>query len=327
MMAEQVIHEMISAFAVGCMDKENYINFKDYIDSDGELPYRELGELQSLISMIPLLLELELPDIKLKDNVAKKLITMQGEIKAKLKEDKTKTALPRVESSPGPETIQKSKVTKEFITEAFEKSNHNKEIPQKKSKVIERKLGSSIIMWIGFAFILLLLIVTAYSLYDMNKSLNTEVVGLRNEISLLQDDISSNRDFIKNYNLLIEFFSYKDIAVIDLSPAEEKSAASGKLFISYGQLKGLLELNNLPSISPEEAYQLWVVSKGISYSLGVFRPSIEQRYFEISKIPYISKEDFELARITIEPRNGSSSPEGQTQLFGVIVEKPVKKRR
>jgi len=52
-MADKAIHEMISAFAAGCMDKANFVQFKDYINEGGELPDRELGELQNIISMIP----------------------------------------------------------------------------------------------------------------------------------------------------------------------------------------------------------------------------------------------------------------------------------
>ncbi len=83
-MADQIIHEMISAFAAGCMDPDNYAQFKEYLAQGGELPDRELGELQNIVSMIPVILELEQPDAGIKDMVAKKLIGMKDEIKAKL---------------------------------------------------------------------------------------------------------------------------------------------------------------------------------------------------------------------------------------------------
>ncbi len=83
-MADQIVHEMISAFAAGCMDPDNYAQFKEYLIQGGELPDRELGELQNIVSMIPVILELEQPDAAIKDMVAKKLIGMKDEIKAKL---------------------------------------------------------------------------------------------------------------------------------------------------------------------------------------------------------------------------------------------------
>ena len=327
-MPDKVIHEMISAYSIGCMDKENYINFKDYIDAGGELPYRELGEFQNLIAMIPLILELELPDIKLKDTVAKKLIGMQDEIKAKMKEKLTKATGMKTGSTQPPPTqqVKKANLTKEYITESFERSSQKK-AEQKTVKPAVARTGSSWSLWIAFIVVVVLLLGTVFYFKSLNSSLNDDLTNLRSQITDLQDEISSNREFLSNYNSLIEFFIYKDIVVIDLSPADENSNAWGKLFIAYGQLKALLELNNVPALSPDESFQLWIVSKGVSYSLGIFKPAMNQRYFEIPQLPYLSKEELELARLTVEPRDGSEAPQGRTELFGVIAEQPTRRRR
>jgi len=81
-MTNNPIHEMIAAFAAGCMDNENFIQFKDYFKEGGELPKGELGELQNIVSMIPIILDLETPDPALKDKVAKRLIELKDEIKS-----------------------------------------------------------------------------------------------------------------------------------------------------------------------------------------------------------------------------------------------------
>jgi hypothetical protein len=91
---DQAIHEMISAFAIGCMDKANYMQFKDYLSEGGELPQGELGELQNIVSMIPIILDLEAPNPAIKDKVAKRLIGMKEEIKTKIIEEKKKSTRP-----------------------------------------------------------------------------------------------------------------------------------------------------------------------------------------------------------------------------------------
>jgi hypothetical protein len=91
---DHAIYEMIAAFTVGCMDKANFMQFKDYLTEGGELPKGELGELQNIISMVPIILELENPDHSIKDKVAKKLIGMKEEIKTKIIEDKKRTTRP-----------------------------------------------------------------------------------------------------------------------------------------------------------------------------------------------------------------------------------------
>jgi hypothetical protein len=90
-MEDKAIHEMIAAFAVGCMDKDNYVQVKDYLEAGGELPEGELGEMQNIVSMIPVILDLEPPSPEIKDMVAKKLIGIKDEIKAKLINEKKRT--------------------------------------------------------------------------------------------------------------------------------------------------------------------------------------------------------------------------------------------
>lgn len=90
-MVSDPILEMISAFAAGCMDKENFVQFKEYINSGGSLPESELGDLQNIVSMIPVILDLEQPDPAIKDSIAKKLIAMQDEIKTRIREERKKT--------------------------------------------------------------------------------------------------------------------------------------------------------------------------------------------------------------------------------------------
>lgn len=110
-MAEQAIHEMVAAYAVGCMDKQNFVQFKDYMTEGGDLPPGELGELQNLVSMIPVILDLEKPQDSIKDLVATKLIGMKEEIKAKILNDR-KTLVNTFTSGATIASMPESNVTK-----------------------------------------------------------------------------------------------------------------------------------------------------------------------------------------------------------------------
>lgn len=90
-MADQIVHEMIAAFSVGCMDRQNFVQFKEYMQQDGELPEGEMGELQNIVAMIPIILDIEKPHPSIKDKVAKRLIEIKDEIKAKIASER-KTA-------------------------------------------------------------------------------------------------------------------------------------------------------------------------------------------------------------------------------------------
>lgn len=124
-MAEKAIHEMVAAFAVGCMDKQNFVQFKDYIQEGGELPDGELGELQNIIAMIPVILDLEKPHPAIKDMVAKKLIGIKDEIKAKIINERNTivgvnprltTQLGNVTKAPAPPTVKPPANTPTFQT-------------------------------------------------------------------------------------------------------------------------------------------------------------------------------------------------------------------
>ena len=196
-MAEKAIHEMISAFAAGCIDRNNFVNFKDYIDNGGELPYRELGEMQNLMALIPLILEREKPDPKLKEILANKMMGMQNEINAKITKDKIVAKDAKVDILLPTEKFYKSRVSKDELTETYEQNLKNP------PKVYERKLhsdagpnvrqssyrksksGSSFsrfALWMGLGTIAMLLLGAAYYFYDLNKSLMDNAAELREEI-------------------------------------------------------------------------------------------------------------------------------------------------
>ncbi|TSA29436.1 MAG: anti-sigma factor [Ignavibacteriales bacterium] len=141
-MADKALSEMIAAFAAGCMDKQNYMQFKDYMDESGYLPKGELGELQNIISMIPVILDLEKPDPSIKDLVAKKLIGMKEEIKTRIIEEKKKTTAAATKLSKSSINSPKNK-TISFIdrkalttTSAYQFGDDDAQIPipQRKTK-------------------------------------------------------------------------------------------------------------------------------------------------------------------------------------------------
>ena len=82
-MADKAIDQMISAFATGCLDRDNFIQFKKYIQKGGEVPRGEIGEQQNVMALIPTILEIEQPDEIIKEQVAKKIIEIQEKIKTR----------------------------------------------------------------------------------------------------------------------------------------------------------------------------------------------------------------------------------------------------
>ena len=75
--------DLIKAKTLGCLTKDEDAEFKEYMESGEDFPMDVLGEYQNLTAMLPILLQLEVPDSELKDNVARKLYKIIEELKAK----------------------------------------------------------------------------------------------------------------------------------------------------------------------------------------------------------------------------------------------------
>lgn len=90
---EQKLLGLIPAKSLECLDIEDNLFIQSFIDQQKDFPWQELGVYQKIASLLPLALQLEVPDPQLKDSVALKLIKLSEELKAKkLKEEEEELA-------------------------------------------------------------------------------------------------------------------------------------------------------------------------------------------------------------------------------------------
>jgi hypothetical protein len=87
---EQKVIGMLQAKALSCLDDNENNELQEFVDAGHLFPWDKLGEFQNVVSLLPLALELELPDSELKDRVALKLIKLSEQLRASkfLEEDK-----------------------------------------------------------------------------------------------------------------------------------------------------------------------------------------------------------------------------------------------
>lgn len=67
------------AYALGCLDKDDFIQLVEHLESGESFSWQELGEFQNLAALLPSFLRLEEPDVKVKDRVARKLYRLKDE--------------------------------------------------------------------------------------------------------------------------------------------------------------------------------------------------------------------------------------------------------
>jgi len=81
--------DLIKAKTLGCLNKDENAELKEYMESGEDFPWDVLGDYQNLTAMLPILLQLEVPDSELKDNVARKIYKVLEGLKAKQKAEIT----------------------------------------------------------------------------------------------------------------------------------------------------------------------------------------------------------------------------------------------
>lgn len=82
MMDKATAAELIQASALGCLDNSEKKELNEYLDLGGEFPWKEFGEYQNLSSLLPIILELNIPDSSVKDKVARRIYDAIEEQKA-----------------------------------------------------------------------------------------------------------------------------------------------------------------------------------------------------------------------------------------------------
>ena len=72
--------KLIKAKALGCLEQIEDIELSEFMETAEDFPWAELGEYQNLVSLLPLYLPLELPEIEVKDNLGQKLTELRNKL-------------------------------------------------------------------------------------------------------------------------------------------------------------------------------------------------------------------------------------------------------
>ena len=334
-MADNELNEMSSAFALGCMDKKNYRQFKNYVRRGGKLPKGELGDSQNIIALIPTVLHIVAPREELKNKLGVRLIAIQKKIKSLEIEDRRKTRIEfekkhlapnpltkvfdvddkRVNFSGQSKSEKKESITPSLIKEE-EKTSYNpppiiQERPKSKSKSVT-------FLWIFSIILLITILILSYFYFNKTNVLAEENSNFQNQIVKLRADLSRTKNFVNENKEFLEFLNSPNIYFIPLKGMVNKSKESGRLMISFDTGMGFLQLKNMPRIDSDKIYQLWLVSKGGTFSLGTFTITPDISHVKFSEIPYVLEDEIKFFRISQENRDQTDKPSGKTILFGSI---------
>ncbi len=137
---ENEYFEFIFPFSLGCLDENDFLIFREYLNSGEEAGLQELGEFQNLTSLLPIILNIETPTSQTKDNVARRLYKIRDEKRGKSNFNDSQSK--KVIDSQSKKIDQESKVSELFGTK-IDYANDELESQiqeQKDSEALPKKL-------------------------------------------------------------------------------------------------------------------------------------------------------------------------------------------
>ncbi|VAX24619.1 hypothetical protein MNBD_IGNAVI01-1723 [hydrothermal vent metagenome] len=317
------LNEMIAAYAVGCMDKENHSYFKKHKLTGGYLPKGKLGQLQTAISLLPVTLKIIVPPEELKDSLGNNLLDIHKKILEGALPDRRKI-LKREEPVKDIQPIQMPTMAEKPENASVELSpieeDEEPQLELEHEKIEEPKNSLSKLFWF-FNFILLAgLIYFSYLISDETLQLNNKVESMKHQLAKIDLETSTAKTFISEYMEFINFFNNPNIKIVHLIGGKGSPNSSGRLFVSFDAGEGLLDVNKLPALEKDKFYSLWMFNNNVEIPLYSFKITQGQKYIKIPQIPHISTDKVILFRITKEEKADVDKPWGKTYLFGALTE-------
>lgn len=115
----------------------------------------------------------------------------------------------------------------------------------------------------------------------------------------------------------LETKSIQPLPVVALRGTGSAAEATGMLIMSQDRLSGTLVVDELPELSEELVYQLWLIRDGERTSGGIFTVTAKG-YGALELWPGEPLSDYQAFGITIEPAGGSEGPTGERVLAGEL---------
>lgn len=206
---------------------------------------------------------------------------------------------------PSPHKVKKETAS----TDKKTLTNYSERYKPYQAKIPPEKKSSGIMLpLILFLAVTAIAAVFYYLLSDEVKTYKTEVGRLDAELRALSSQLSSKEE-------IQSILESQNVRIINMSGTELNPYGQGKILISFGTMKGYLQLSQMPPLSEGKFYHLWLNVNGSYTSLGLFRPTKPMEYYPFDLPQLISEEDSEFL-LTEEGKDGVLRPSRNIYLTG-----------
>jgi len=312
-------NELIQAYTLGCLNPSEIRDLRKSIEGNPEFNLKELGKYQNLAALLPLMLPAEDPDPAIKEKVARKLYRLKNDLTSESSKVPGETAgINSTVKDLSKEIIQRSRTAADTGTSKYlritgqskptsgyeeKKSREFRDIERAKPRLPFAKTKPVNIILL-FSLIIAALITGLFTGYLIFHENNDDYPA---EISSLKEQIEELNTESLKYDGLLNMLSKRDTRVYSLSGSEIYPDAFGRLYVNRSSGKAYLHVSGLPEVKDGSAYQLWLITSGTSYPLGIFSPENDSEYFYLN-LPKIDYSNNIRVILTEEPASGSKQP-------------------
>jgi len=324
--------DLIYPFVLGCLKDDEMTNAYNGFKSSEIFPWKLLGKYQNLVSLLPIILDLENPPEELKEKIINQLNKTKDETESLTSQTDSVVEETQMEDvKPQNEIREREKTeTVENPDEIIVTFNHKAEKEDAEQAEMFKSIGESIegikhidpeyikferhrnyTGLITFIFILVFIVVTviAYLFYQDRSDYYESQISSLNES--LEDLVREN----KNKPEIPGIGELDKPLTVELKNTKLASRGGGKIVFSFPDKRGYLYVQNLPLLTSDKAYQLWGNFRGNFVSLGLFKTSARPDYYPFTLPASVVEDPVEFYLIE-STASGSSKPSNQIYLLG-----------
>ncbi len=162
-----------------------------------------------------------------------------------------------------------------------------------------------------------LFLIAAAGIVFVYMKVSSEVNVYKSGVDKLNRQIKDLSTQVNDNKEIQKILQTKNVKIINLTGTEINKGGYGKLIISFENSKGFFQLSEMPALSADKVYQLWVIVGGKFVSLGVFKSTGNVDYFPFT-IPELTNKGETKFLVSEEPSTGSSKPSTKIYLTGTL---------
>lgn len=102
--------------------------------------------------------------------------------------------------------------------------------------------------------------------------------------------------------------------VVTLQPSDAAGSGFAALFQQEQALSVMIQTQDLPELTGNEVYQVWLLKDGAPIPAGDFTIDDQGKGYVFHNIEQTTTEDWDTIAITLEPQRGNELPEGEIHL-------------